>query len=100
MTVWLSKQEYAVGDTLRSNRAPILKRSLRAGWIALVLMVAVPAGFPQCAQRVTMRSYSLCVAAGLRVERNDTDGVVVVCDTEKRASILFRGQESPHGGRT
>jgi len=43
----------------------------------------------QCGQLAVMKSYSVCIASGLRAERNESLDRVVICDHAKRCPTFF-----------
>jgi hypothetical protein len=55
----------------------------------MLAMPNMPRGLSQCAQEITMASYSVCLPAGWRVERNNAADQIVVCDTKKRCATAW-----------
>lgn len=56
--------------------------------VGLAILIA-PSGLPQCGQDIEMRSYSVCVPAGWKVDRNIALDEIIVCDREKRCATAW-----------
>lgn len=77
---------------MRSSRARqrrIDREGPAAASMALLAILMAPRAFSHCGQQVAMTSYSVCVPAGLRVERHEASDTVVVCDAAKRCATYF-----------